>query len=344
MSDLSKCLDDITKELGDTIVARIDRKPEPVDVVSTGVLSIDRALGIGGFPRQRITTLFGPESGGKTTLCLWSLGRLIAAGGKGVYVDLEQGGSEQYVFDCLSNAGVDVNRATDQDNPSLAILRPDRAEPAMEAIKALVKHVDMIVIDSISAMMTAAELAAKAGDQLVALRARLLTSEFNKLNSRLGSTNCSLVVISQIRANIGTMGGSEGTSEPNALKHLASVRLRVSKADTIVKKSGKPYMQPARIVVRKNKLGAPGASAAFDIIFGEGVDMVPDTLAVAEEEGVIRRGGSYYYYPADPDITAWDMRVNTKAATIDFLRQNGDLHDQIREEVLEAIRNRDGGG
>jgi recombination protein RecA len=327
MSDISKVLKKLSNKYSADFIAKLDREPEPVEVVSTGVRSIDRAVIVGGFPRGRITTLYGPESGGKTTLTLWSIGQLVANGGTGVYIDIEQGGSEQYVFDCIQGSGISVKDAVDSNK--LILLRPETAEQAMDALKALIPHVDLAIVDSISAMLTQAEIAAEEGAHLVGVRARFQTGEFTKANRILNTTNCALVVISQERANISPYGSSTTTTEPKALRHLASVRIRVSKDGVALKRDGKPYAQPAKAKINKNKVAAPGGQAGFDIIYGHGVDMVRDTLDTAVAQQVVRSGGGMYYFP--PEAEEYLLKVKGMRPAVRYLQDHKDVYVALQE-------------
>jgi len=337
MGELQKTLDAIAKEFGDEIVAKLDREPAPVPMVSTGIRVLDMAVakgtasGIGGFPRSRITTVYGPESGGKSTICLWSLGRLIASGGTGVYVDVEQGGSEEYVFSCLAGAGAPVEDAIEENR--LVILRPTTAEAAMMSAKALAKHTDLMVIDSISMMMSQAELDSSEGKMMMGFKARFQTMEFNKLSSILGGTSCALVVVSHVRAAITSFGSYETTTEPNALRHMASVRIRVAKDKAVIKRDGEPFAQTAKAEIKKNKVGSPGAEVGFDIVYGYGIDATRDVFEAGVESKVIRRGGSTYYYPADAKDDSLIMKRTGARTTIEWLQDHPDVAKQIEKEL-----------
>ncbi|MHC4542898.1 MAG: hypothetical protein ACYSYL_00025 [Planctomycetota bacterium] len=295
MATLKADLDKIRRKFGDQIIADLKAEPEPVAVVSTGLGALDHALQCGGFPRSRITTLYGPESGGKTTLSLWALGRLIGDGGVGAYFDIEQGGSEAYLYACLENAGIPVAEALDKGQ--LIVVRPDTAEDAMTVAHALVPHVDLMILDSISVMLTKTEIEAEPGSVLVGVAARFQTAEFKKLSAELGTTDCALVVVSHIRARISPFGSSETTTEPNALRHLAAVRVRVAKDKGAVKEDGVAVIQPAKASVRKNKVGMPHGQIGFDIILGHGISPYRDALELGVALGTIERAGSTYRYP-----------------------------------------------
>jgi len=337
MTAIRDVLNKISKQFEDDIVAKLDREQVSVPMVSTGVRALDRAIaygtvsGIGGFPRGCVTTLFGPESGGKSTMGLWSIGKLIAAGGTGVYIDVEQGGSEEYVFACLAEAGAPIEEAIEEDR--LVILRPHTAEAVMVAAKALVPHADLMFIDSISVMMSQAELDAAEGKLQMGLKARFQTTEFNKLNAILGASNCALVIISQIRMAIATWGGYETTTEPNAVRHLASVRVRLSKdSKGMITRDGEPFAQAVSAEIKKNKFGAPGMTCGLDIVFGHGIDMTRDVLETAAMAGVIRRGGSTYYYPAE-EGGAYLMKESGYRSALEFLQENPEITKQIESEL-----------
>lgn len=335
--ELQKTLSKIAKEFGDGIVATLDKEPTPVPMVSTGVRALDLIIGrgtvsgVGGFPRSRITTLYGPESGGKSTLCLWSVGRLIANGGTAVYIDVEQGGSEEYVFSCLSGAGAPVEQAIEENR--LVILRPETAEATMKAAKALAKHADLMVIDSISMMMSSAELDADEGKQMIGMKARFQTTEFNKLNPILGTTGCALVVVSHIRVAITTWGSHETTTEPNALRHMASLRIRVAKDKTVIKRDGKPFAQTAKAEIKKNKVGSPGGEIGFDIVYGVGIDATRDVFEAAVETGLIERAGSVYRFPSGSEKSDALMSVGGERNAIEFLQEHPEIAKQIESEL-----------
>lgn len=335
MADLKSNLDKIRRQFGESIVANLEPTPRPVPVVSTGVGALDLALGCGGFPRGRLTTLFGPESGGKTTLSLWSMGRVIADGGVGAFLDIEQGGSEAYLYACLEGAGIPVEKAVAEEK--LVVLRPNTAEETATIAKTLLPIVDLMVLDSISAMVTQAELDAESGSVMVGISARFQTSEFKKINSALGTTGCALVVISQIRANISPFGSSETTTEPHILRHLASVRMRISKDKGVVKDSGRPVIQAAKVSIHKNKVGLPWGEAGFDIILGQGISPYRDAFELGVELGVIRRAGSVYRYPPDD----YKMNVSGVRAGVRELTQNQELLEEIQaanEKRLAELR------
>jgi recombination protein RecA len=330
VSGIDKTLKIIADQFGNQIVAKLEKEPKPVESVSTGILSVDRILQVGGFPRQRLTTLFGPESGGKTTLALWSIGRALASGQKCVFIDIEQGGSEGYMFSCFANAGVeDVEKHI--DNNSLVILRPGDLESAVESAKLLLPMMDLMVFDSISVMVPTALLDTEAGKMTIGLEARVLTTEFKKLNSMMGMYECAVVVISQVRTNIGGYGSPETTTEPKAVRHLASVRMRVSKDGQHRSEKGKPVAQPVKAKIHKNKVGIPFLQAEFEILFGRGVDAEMDALDTARKMGVLRMGGGLYTYPTEGEPL---MKVKGKVSAVQFLRDNPEIYERLYEDVL----------
>lgn len=332
---ISSVLEALEKQIGDKIVSRWDKKPDPVEAISTGVLSVDDALSIGGIPRRCITVWFGPESAGKTTLSLWMLGHLINDGGTGVYIDIEQGGSEEWVYNNLRAVGINVEEA--MASGSLVVLRPKLAEDAVKAAKALIPYVDLIIFDSISAMLTKLELEAPTGDNLMGIRARFQTREFSKMNILIEQSRCALLLISHIRARIGGYGSNETTTEPHAIRQLASLRVRFSMGGTAKLVKGKAVIQPAKIVVRKNKVGIPKGRAEFDILIGKGIEVIPDTLVMAKKTGVIRAAGGNHYYPPDEGLDEYIMRTSSGAEALVFLRENPGIAAKIREEVLVAL-------
>lgn len=332
--EAERILATISSQFGDEIVAKLSAIPTPVGVVSTGVLSVDKALVVGGFPRQRITTIYGPESGGKTTLVLWTIGRALRKGMRCVFIDVEQGGSEEYFYSCFANAGVqDIEKHID-DN-TLIVLRPDTAEGAIEAAKVLIPITDFMVIDSISSLTPQVVLDTEAGRATIGVDARFQTTEFKKIKSILGAHQCALVVISQVRTNIGGYGAPETTTEPKAIRHIASIRMRVSKDGKHRAEAGKPIAQPVKIDVKKNKVGIPHLTAEFEIILGMGVDAENDLLTIASDMGIVSKGGGYYRYPNSDKAADWVMDIRNKIAAAAWLRENPEVYEQIYKDVLE---------
>lgn len=332
MTDLTATLKTIEKSWGDSIFAQVSKQPEPVSVVPTGILSMDRALSVGGIPRGRITTMFGPPDGGKTTLMLSIIGHTLQSGLSAAYFDTEQGGSEDYLFTCLESMGVtDVHRAVEEHQLVIVRPAPDQGGKAvMDVLQALVKAncMDLIAIDSISEISPPGELDTEPGSYPIGLYARFLTAEFKKTNSYLGGGNTALLLSSQIRAKITTFGPTETTTEPNRLRHLAAIRVRVTKDGGAKKLKGVKVGQAIKLTIHKNKVGVPWREAKMDIMWGAGIDRYWDTLRCAHNIGVLdRRGGSYFLR---------EQTLGRRDTAIAFLRDNPETMQEIREEVLNA--------
>lgn len=273
------------------------------------------------------------NSGGKTTLVLWTIGKALKAGLRCVFIDVEQGGSEEYFYSCFEHAGVTNIEAHINDN-SLIVLRPETAEAALEAAKALIPITDFMVIDSISSLTPTVVLDTEAGRHTIGVDARFQTTEFKKVKSILGAHDCALVIISQVRTNIGGYGAPETTTEPKAVRHIASVRMRVSKDGGFRAEGGRPVAQPVKVDVKKNKVGIPHMKASFEIVFGQGVDAEKDTLDAAVEAGIMRSGGGHYRYPNSDKAADWLMDIRGKVEAANWLRVHQDVYSQIYTELL----------
>lgn len=333
--NIQKTLDDLARQFGSDIIAKLGAEPVPVEIIPTGIISVDRALGIGGFPKGRITVMYGPESGGKTTLSLWAVGCVLNEGGTAVYLDVEQGGSEQYVYDCIRAAGVE-DVATAVEEGRLIVSRPETAEAVTAVSKALIPFADILVIDSISSMATSSEQETEPGKYPIGMAARFLTAELKKIQPVLGASQCAMIAISQVRVKFSGWGGAiEGTTEPNALRHMASIRLRISKKGGPVTEpgTGKMLGQEVKITVKKNKLGVPGRTAEFMILFGQGVDIGADALDTAVKAGVVRKAGGWYSYPESGE-PEWKIQGRIPAAQ--YLRDHSEAMEVIRAAILKT--------
>jgi len=291
-----------------------------VEVIPTGVLSIDRALVVGGFPRGRVVEVFGPESSGKTTIALQVIAQAHAMGGEAAFVDAEHALDPKYA----SALGVDVQR--------LWLAQPDNGEQALEIAEGLIKssEFDIVVIDSVAALVPKAELDGEFGDSHMGLQARLMSQAMRKLTGCVSKTKTCLVFINQIREKIGIVfGNPEVTTGGRALKFYASVRVEV-RGSSIIKEGEKAIGRKAKIKVVKNKLGAPFQEAEPDMIFGQGFSQLHDLLDMGEAQGVLEKSGSWYSYKNE--------RVGQgREQSVEFLSLNPDMTHRIYEETKAKL-------
>ena len=317
---LDKALGDITKRYGDGAIMRLgEAHTHAIDIIPTGSLSLDIALGVGGVPRGRITEIFGPESSGKTTICQHIVAEVQKVGGTAAYIDMEHALDPVYAQRC----GVDVD--------SLLISQPDMGEQALEITETLVRSgaVDVIVIDSVAALVPRAEIEGDMGDATMGMQARLMSQALRKLSGAIKQTNTAVIFTNQLRQKIGIpFGNPETTTGGMALKFYASVRLDVRRIQSI--KLGPEIIgNRTRVRVVKNKVAAPFRTAEFDIMYNEGISRTGDLLDLAAGLEIINKRGSFYSYG---DIRLGQGRENSR----EFLKQNPDL----AEEIEGAIRQR----
>ena len=316
---LDKALSDITKRYGDGSIMRLGEAHQLlVEAIPTGALSLDIALGVGGIPKGRITEVYGPESSGKTTICQHIVAEAQKMGGTCAYVDMEHALDPSYAARC----GVDVE--------SLLISQPDTGEQALEITETLVRSgaVDVIVIDSVAALVPRAEIEGDMGDSPMGMQARLMSQALRKLSGAIKQTNTAVVFTNQLRQKIGVMfGNPETTTGGMALKFYASVRLDVRRIQSI-KLGSEIIGNRTRVRVVKNKVAPPFRTAEFDIMYNEGISKAGDLIDLATQLDVINKRGSFYSYG---DIRLGQGRENAK----EFLRQNSDLSDEIEVAVRE---------
>jgi recombination protein RecA len=322
---LDKAIGDITKRYGDGAIMRLgESQHRSIEVIPTGSLSLDIALGVGGVPRGRITEIFGPESSGKTTICQHIVAEVQRIGGTAAYVDMEHALDPSYAERC----GVDVD--------NLLISQPDMGEQALEITETLVRSgaVDVIIIDSVAALVPRAEVEGDMGDSPMGMQARLMSQALRKLSGAIKQTNTTVVFTNQLRQKIGVMfGPTETTTGGMALKFYASVRLDVRRIQAI--KLGTEIIgSRTRVRVVKNKVAAPFRTAEFDIMYNEGISKAGDLVDLATQLEIISKRGSFYAYG---DVRMGQGRENAK----EFLRANSDLADEIelaiREQALGGV-------
>jgi recombination protein RecA len=322
---LEKALGDLTKRFGEGTVMRLGEAHHlRVDAIPTGSLSLDIALGVGGIPRGRVTEIYGPESSGKTTICQHIVAEAQVMGGTAAFVDMEHALDPAYAAQC----GVDVD--------NLLISQPDTGEQALEIAETLVRSgaVDVVVIDSVAALVPRAEIEGDMGDAHMGLMARLMSQALRKLSGAIKQTNTSVIFTNQLRQKIGVMfGNPETTTGGQALKFYASVRLDVRRIQSI-KVGSEVIGNRTRVRVVKNKVASPFKTAEFDIMYAEGISKVGDILDLATELDIVTKRGSFYSYG---DLRLAQGRENAKV----FLIENPDLAEEIeiivRQQALEGI-------
>jgi len=318
---LNNALGDITKRFGEGIIMRLgDARHLSVDVIPTGSLSLDIALGVGGIPRGRVTEIYGPESSGKTTITQHIVAEAQRLGGTAAFVDMEHALDPIYAEAC----GVDVE--------NLLVAQPDMGEQALEITETLVRSgaVDVVVIDSVAALVPRAELDGDMGDSHMGLMARLMSQALRKLSGAIKQANTAVIFTNQLRQKIGVVyGNPETTTGGQALKFYASIRLDVRRVQTI--KIGSDVVgNRTRVRVVKNKVAPPFQTAEFDIMYNEGISKAGDLLDIATEMEIISKRGSYYSYG---EQRLAQGRENAK----DFLRQNWNLAEEIEATLREEL-------
>ena len=319
---LAAALAQIEKQFGKGSVMRMDTSApvEEVQTVSTGSLGLDIALGVGGLPRGRIVEIYGPESSGKTTLTLQTIAQMQKLGGTCAFIDAEHALDTSYA----QKLGVNLNE--------VLISQPDTGEQALEIVDSLVRSgaVDLIVVDSVAALVPKAEIEGEMGDQLPGLQARLMSQALRKLTATIKKTNCTVIFINQIRMKIGVMFGSpETTTGGNALKFYASVRLDIRRTGTI-KKGDNAIGNETKVKVVKNKVSPPFKTAEFDILFGEGISREGEILDMAVEAKLLEKSGAWYAYNGEK---IGQGRDNAR----EFLKENPALAVEIENKVRESL-------
>ncbi len=314
---LDRALGDIVKRYGDGAIMRLGEAHQlTVESIPTGALSLDIALGVGGIPRGRITEIYGPESSGKTTICQHIVAEAQKMGGTCAFVDMEHALDPGYAARC----GVNVE--------SLLISQPDTGEQALEITETLVRSgaVEVVVIDSVAALVPRAEIEGDMGDSPMGMQARLMSQALRKLSGAIKQTNTAVVFTNQLRQKIGVMfGNPETTTGGMALKFYASVRLDVRRIQSI-KLGAEIIGNRTRVRVVKNKVAAPFRTAEFDIMYNEGISRVGDLLDLATQLDIITKRGSFFSYG---DLRLGQGRENAK----DYLRLNPALADEIELAV-----------
>lgn len=310
----------IEKQYGKGSIMKLgDNAHLNVEVVPSGSLGLDLALGVGGIPKGRIIEIYGPESGGKTTVALHMVAEVQKQGGIAGFIDAEHALDPVYA----KNIGVDID--------NLYISQPDTGEQALEIAETMVRStaMDIVIVDSVAALVPKAEIEGDMGDSHVGLQARLMSQALRKLTGIIGKTSCSVVFINQLREKVGVMfGNPETTTGGRALKYYSSVRLEVRRGEQI-KKDGEPIGNRTKIKVVKNKVAPPFRSAEVDIIFGEGISREGEILDLAAEENIIVKSGAWYAYEGNK---IGQGRENAKG----YLKE----HPEVLAEVEQKVRDK----
>lgn len=319
---LETAISNIEKAFGKGTIMKLgDESKLQVATVSTGSISMDLALGLGGLPKGRITEIYGPESSGKTTVALHCVAEVQKLGGVAAFIDAEHALDPAYA----KKIGVNIDE--------LYISQPDNGEQALEITEMMVRSgaVDIVVVDSVAALVPKAEIEGDMGAVQVGLQARLMSQALRKLTSVISKSNCIVIFINQLREKIGVVyGNPETTTGGRALKFYASVRLDVRKIDTL-KQGTEMLGSRVRVKVVKNKIAPPFKEAEFDIMFGEGISREGDILDVAVKMGIIDKSGSWYSYKADK---MGQGRENAK----NYLKDNKDKFEEIYSMILEDLK------
>ncbi|QRN83385.1 recombinase RecA [Chloroflexota bacterium] len=316
---LDKALKDITKRYGEGSIMRLGQaKHMAVDAIPTGSLSLDIALGVGGIPRARITEIYGPESSGKTTICQHIVAEAQKLGGTAAFIDMEHALDPTYAAKC----GVNVDE--------LLISQPDMGEQALEITETLVRSgaVDIVVVDSVAALVPRSEIEGDMGDPTMGTQARLMSQAMRKLSGAINQTRTAVIFTNQLRHKIGVMfGNPETTTGGNALKFYASVRLDVRRIQSI-KVGAEITGNRVRVRVVKNKVAAPFRTAEFDIMYNEGISKVGDIIDLGSDLDIVEKRGSWYSYG---DVRLGQGRENAK----EYLQQNEEMAAEIEKAIRE---------
>jgi recombination protein RecA len=320
---LQATIDKIEKDYGKGTIMKLGDQPQwDVQVIPSGSVALDHALGIGGYPRGRIIEIYGPESSGKTTLAIHAIAQAQKQGGIAAMVDAE------HAFDRSYAKALGVNLET------LLISQPDNGEQALEIADNLIRSgaIDIVVIDSVAALTPKAEIEGEMGDNKVGLQARLMSQALRKLTANISKTNTCCIFINQLREKIGVMfGNPETTTGGNALKFYASVRIDVRRT-TQLKDGDEALGNRTRVKVVKNKMAPPFKKAEFDIVFGEGISHVGEIVDLGVDYGIITKSGSWFSY-GDQKL------AQGREATKQLLRDNTELCDEIEAKIREALKN-----
>ena len=318
---LEIALQQIEKSYGKGAVMRLGENANlNIECIPTGSLALDAALGIGGLPRGRIVEIYGPESSGKTTLALHAVAEAQKLGGEAAFIDVE------HALDPVYAAALGVNV------DSLLVSQPDTGEQALEIAEALIRSgaLDIVVVDSVAALVPRAEIEGEMGDAHVGLQARLMSQAMRKLAGVVAKSNCIAVFINQLRMKVGVMyGNPEVTAGGNALKYYASVRLDVRRTETL-KNAGESIGSHTRVRVVKNKVAPPFKEAEFDVLYGKGISRDSELIDLGMKFDLVQRSGAWFYYN---DMRIGQGRDNAR----DFLRDNPDVSAKLEQQIREEL-------
>ena len=316
----------IEKDFGKGSIMRMgEEQIMNVEVIPTGSIGLNVALGVGGYPKGRIIEIFGPESSGKTTLAIHAIAECQKAGGIAAFIDAE------HAFDRFYAAKLGVNV------DDLLISQPDNGEQALEIADHLIRSsaIDIIVVDSVAALTPKKEIEGDMGDSSVGLQARLMSQALRKLTSTISKTNTTCIFINQLREKIGVMfGNPETTTGGNALKFYASVRLDIRKQGQPIKDGDTPIGNQVKVKVVKNKVAPPFRKAEFEIIFGEGISKLGEIVDLGVEHGIIKKSGSWFSYR---DTKLGQGRDATKV----LLKDNPELCEEIEAKIIQALKDKE---
>ncbi|RAJ14211.1 recombinase RecA [Arenibacter echinorum] len=320
---LKLTLDKLDKTYGKGAVMKMgDSIVQDVEVISSGSLGLDVALGVGGYPRGRVIEIYGPESSGKTTLTLHAMAEAQKNGGIAAFIDAEHAFDRFYA----QKLGVDID--------NLIISQPDNGEQALEIADNLIRSgaIDIVVIDSVAALTPKSEIEGEMGDSKMGLHARLMSQALRKLTGSISKTNCTVIFINQLREKIGVMfGNPETTTGGNALKFYASVRLDIRRSTQIKDTDGNVQGNKTRVKVVKNKVAPPFRTAEFDIMYGEGISKVGEIIDMGVEFEIIKKSGSWFSYG---DTKLGQGRDAVKSLLLD----NPELLEELEGKIKEAIK------
>ncbi len=313
-------IEQIEKNYGKGSIMRLsDRNVVQVEAIPTGCLSLDAAIGIGGVPRGRITEIFGPESSGKTTICLHIIAEAQKRGGIAAFVDTEHALDVKYA----ERLGVDLN--------NLLLAQPEFGEQALEIVETLVRSnaIDVIVIDSVAALTPRAEIEGEMGDAQMGSQARLMSQAMRKLNAAIGKTKTTVIFTNQLRSKLGVVyGNPETTTGGNALKFYASVRIDIRRKE-VIKDGQEAIGSRTKVKIVKNKVAPPFKEVEFDILYNEGISKIGDLMDVAIEHGIITKSGSWFTYK--------DERVQGRDGLKKILSERPELMNELEEKVRNVL-------
>ncbi len=307
-----------------TVMKMSDSAVEEVEVIPSGSLGLDIALGVGGYPKGRVIEIYGPESSGKTTLTMHAIAEAQKQGGIAAFIDAE------HAFDAVyaKKLGIDVE--------NLIISQPDNGEQALEIADNLIRSgaIDIVVIDSVAALTPKAEIEGEMGDSKMGLHARLMSQALRKLTATISRTKCTVIFINQLREKIGVMfGNPETTTGGNALKFYASVRLDIRRSGSPIKVGEDAVGNRVKVKIVKNKVAPPFKNTEFDIMYGEGISKVGEILDLGVDYDIVKKSGSWFSYG--------DTKLGQgRDAVKDLLKDNPELLEELSEKIKEAIKNK----